>query len=138
VTRVPGFSLLDRYAARYVNFVLVVLRIAVLGARSAPKDTGNQPRARPGYHGQSPWLVGCLATLGVGLAAPAGAPNVESVGVRAPGIGGAFVAVANHSSATWWNPAGLAAGPFLDLAIARSVTEQSGSLPAGRDRIWSF
>ena len=41
---------LDRYAARCVNFVLIVTRIAVLGAWSAPGDTGNQPR-------QSPWLV---------------------------------------------------------------------------------
>ena len=51
-------ALLDRYAARCENFVLVVPRIAVLGARSAPRDTGNQPRALPGYQGQSPWLVG--------------------------------------------------------------------------------
>jgi hypothetical protein len=30
---------LDRYAARCANFVLAVTRIAVLGARSAPKKT---------------------------------------------------------------------------------------------------
>ena len=29
---------------RCANVVLVVTRIAVLGARSAPRDTGNQPR----------------------------------------------------------------------------------------------
>ena len=40
------------------EFVLVVTGIAVLGARSAPRDTGNQPRALPGYQGRSPWLVG--------------------------------------------------------------------------------
>ena len=44
---------LDRYAARCVNFVLVVTRIAVLGVRSAQKDTGNQPRALLGYQGRS-------------------------------------------------------------------------------------
>ena len=35
-------------------------------------------------------------------------------------MGGAFVALADDSSATWWNPAGLAAGPFLDLAVGRA------------------
>lgn len=45
---------------------------------------------------------------------------MESVGSRALGMGGAFVAVASDSSATWWNPAGLAAGPFLDLAIGKT------------------
>ena len=55
-----------------------------------------------------------------GSATRAAAQNVETVGTRALGMGGAFVAVANDSSATWWNPAGLAAGPFLDMAIART------------------
>jgi hypothetical protein len=36
-------------------------------------------------------------------------------------MGGAFVALADDSSATWWNPAGLAAGPFLDVALARAT-----------------
>lgn len=49
------------------------------------------------------------------LAAPAVAHAqqvFESVGSRALGMGGAFVAVANDSSAVFWNPAGLAlAGP---------------------------
>src|SRR5688572_13979470 len=51
---------------------------------------------------------------------PARAQVVESVGTRALGMGGAFVAVAADSSATWWNPAGLAAGPFLDLGIGKT------------------
>ena len=38
----------------------------------------------------------------------------ESIGTRAAGMGGAFVAVASDSRATWWNPAGIAAGPLLD------------------------
>ena len=53
-------------------------------------------------------------------ATPARAQVVESVGSRALGMGGAFVAVASDSSATWWNPAGLAAGPFLDVAIGKA------------------
>jgi hypothetical protein len=54
---------------------------------------------------------------------PASAQTVEIVGARALGMGGAFVAVADDSSATWWNPAGLADGPFLDMALGRTVTE---------------
>ena len=35
--------------------------------------------------------------------------TAESVGVRAQGMGGAFTAVADDATATWWNPAGLGA-----------------------------
>ena len=58
---------LDRYAARCVNFVLVATRMAVLGARSAPRETGNQPRALAGYQGPEP-LAGSdqVALVGVG------------------------------------------------------------------------
>jgi hypothetical protein len=61
------------------------------------------------------------------------AQSIETVGSRALGMGGAFVAVASDSSATWWNPAGLAAGPFLDLALGRATTEVRGELPGRRD-----
>jgi hypothetical protein len=53
-------------------------------------------------------------------------------------MGGAFVAVANDSSATWWNPAGLATGPFLDVAISRVAGEADATLPASRGGLWSF
>ena len=65
----------------------------------------------------------CLCVLLAGVPTPAAAQIYETVGTRAQGMGGAFVAVANDSSATWWNPAGLADGPFLDMALARSTTE---------------
>jgi hypothetical protein len=46
------------------------------------------------------------------------AQRFDSVGVRAQGMAGAFVAVADDSSATWWNPAGLAtARNTLDLSL---------------------
>ena len=62
---------------------------------------------------------------------------VEAVGSRALGMGGAFVAVANDSSATWWNPAGLAPGPFLDVAVGGATTDIDGSLPSRRERsLW--
>jgi hypothetical protein len=64
----------------------------------------------------------------------ASAQVLESVGSRALGMGGAFVAVASDSSATWWNPAGLADGPFVDMAWARALTEVPREVPARRDR----
>ncbi|MEQ1759039.1 MAG: hypothetical protein ABL986_12020 [Vicinamibacterales bacterium] len=69
---------------------------------------------------------------------PATAQIVESVGERALGMGGAFVAVASDSSATWWNPAALADGPFFDLSIGRATEARDFGFPAGRDRVSGF
>jgi hypothetical protein len=77
---------------------------------------------------------GVLLTLGD----PAAAQSFESVGERALGMGGAFVAVANDSSAAWWNPAGLATGPFLDLVLGRSSGAADADFPASRTGVWSF
>jgi hypothetical protein len=74
-------------------------------------------------------LLPVLVLAGIGQAS---AQIVESVGSRALGMGGAFVGLANDSSATWWNPAGLAAGPFFEMAIGRAVTDSD---EAGRDRV---
>jgi hypothetical protein len=41
----------------------------------------------------------------------------ETIGVRALGMGGAFVAVADDASAIWWNPAGLATGGIFSMAV---------------------
>lgn len=68
-------------------------------------------------------------TLGISQAA---AQPFEAVGERALGMGGAFVAVANDSTATWWNPAGLASGPFLDLAVGGASTSADSEYPAWR------
>lgn len=48
------------------------------------------------------------------------------------------MAVASDGSATWWNPAGLGPGPFVDLALARASTEVSKTLPVRRERVSSF
>jgi hypothetical protein len=53
-------------------------------------------------------------------------------------MGGAFVAVADDSSATWWNPAGLATGPFLDVSIGRVSRSADVRVPASRIGVWSF
>jgi hypothetical protein len=48
-----------RYAIENVNLVPIAFdRVAVLAARSAARDSGNQSRASPGYQGRSPWFVG--------------------------------------------------------------------------------
>ena len=51
------------------------------------------------------------------------AQAIETVGERAMGMGGAFVAVADDSTGTWWNPGALAAGPFVDVAAGWSRSE---------------
>jgi hypothetical protein len=79
--------------------------------------------------------ISVLLTLGI---APAAGQSFESVGLRALGMGGAFVAVANDSSATWWNPGGLATGPFVDIALTRASGESGDILPASRSGLWSF
>ena len=84
---------------------------------------------------------GALFALVLFLAAgarPVSAQIVEAVGSRALGMGGAFVAVANDSSATWWNPGALAVGPYIDVSVARAVTESSEAVPASRDRVSWF
>lgn len=76
-----------------------------------------------------------LLTLGI---SPASGQSFEAVGPRALGMGGAFVAVANDSSATWWNPAGLASGPFLDASVGVGAGTADARLPASRTGVWSF
>ena len=69
---------------------------------------------------------------------PVAAQPFEVAGHRALGMGGAFVAVANDSTATWWNPAGLATGPFLDVAFGRVAGVADRRFPASRTGLWSF
>ena len=78
-------------------------------------------------------LIG-VAFLLLTPAVAADAQIVESVGSRALGMGGAFVAVASDSTATWWNPAGLAAGPFVDIGWGRDRIELTEQPPAWRHK----
>src|SRR5689334_5574393 len=72
------------------------------------------------------------------FACAAEAQTIETVGERAMGMGGAFVAVADDSTATWWNPGALAAGPFIDVAAGWSRHEFRGEgVPQGRTRVAS-
>ncbi len=65
-------------------------------------------------------VAATLLLLGSGMAA---AQTFESVGTRALGMGGAFVAVADDATATWWNPAGLATGSMVDVVLAADRIE---------------
>jgi hypothetical protein len=56
-------------------------------------------------------------------ATPAAAQMYELVGNRAQGMGGAFVAVADDATATWWNPAGLATGATVSVVYDRATNE---------------
>jgi hypothetical protein len=47
----------------------------------------------------------------------ASAQPADAVGVRAQGMGGAFTAVADDATATWWNPAGLACGAYFSSVL---------------------
>src|SRR5216117_1491317 len=70
------------------------------------------------------------------LAPPAAAAQIyENIGIRAQGMSGAFVAVADDATTTWWNPAGLASGGLFNgiLEFDRADT------PAGtRSRAVAF
>ena len=83
-------------------------------------------------------LVWLLILLTAVSPSSASAQAFETTGARALGMGGAFVGVADDVSATWWNPAGLATGPFFTLIVehARFETERQAAfgLPQPADR----
>lgn len=61
------------------------------------------------------------------LAAPAAAQTTDSVGVRARGMAGAFTAVADDATASWWNPAGLAGGAYFNALIETGHHQEPSS-----------
>jgi hypothetical protein len=97
-----------------------------------PLQIPPKQRLRPWMRRALAWAMLCASPV------PAAAQIVEVAGSRALGMGGAFVAVADDSSATWWNPAGLAEGPFLDMALVRTETEVARDIPARRDTLTGF
>jgi hypothetical protein len=56
-----------------------------------------------------------VASLSV--VSPASAQPTDAVGVRASGMGGAFTAVADDATASWWNPAGMAGGAYFNALL---------------------
>ena len=72
-----------------------------------------------------------FAVLGLAVPMLASAQTFESVGVRAQGLGGAFVAIADDATASWWNPAGLASGAYFSAVVERGqLTEPAKPGPA--------
>ena len=61
------------------------------------------------------------------------AQPVDLVGTRASGMGGAFTAVADDATATWWNPAGMAGGAYFNALIeaGRHSEPPTERTPAG-------
>jgi len=57
-------------------------------------------------------VVAILATV-----APKAAEAQDPIGVRAQGLAGAFVGVADDASAVYWNPSGLATGAFVSFVL---------------------
>ena len=76
------------------------------------------------------WLsfVSFVTFLSFVLARPAEAQPADAVGVRAQGMGGAFTALADDASATWWNAAGLAGGSYFSSVL------EYGQLPNPTDK----
>lgn len=73
--------------------------------------------------------------LCLGTAVTAHAQVFESVGVRAQGLGGAFVAVADDATATWWNPAGVAGGPYAGAIVEGGVVNAPAT-PSADEPAW--
>ena len=77
-------------------------------------------------------ILGSLASVlsFVSLSAVASAQTTDVIGIRAQGMGGAFTAVADDATAWYWNPGGLAGGPYLNglIEFARPDTSTSGSM----------
>jgi hypothetical protein len=82
------------------------------------------------------FVCACLVAALVGFGVhPVSGQTFEGVGVRAQGMSGAFVAVANDATASWWNPAGLASGAYLSAVVERGqITEPASPPPEGPAR----
>jgi hypothetical protein len=60
------------------------------------------------------WPAAAAAVLTVLFPATGRAQIFETIGIRAQGMSGAFVAVSDDATTTWWNPAGLASGGYFN------------------------
>jgi hypothetical protein len=79
-----------------------------------------------------PLLLECACLLVIS-AASASAQTFDTVGTRAAGMAGAFVAVADDASAAYWNPGGFAAGNFFKMVLDRSTAKVNPGTIEGGD-----
>src|SRR5204863_7335769 len=95
-----------------------------LGCRSVSK----------GHMNTSRWLSTSLCLVSLLFLNPrsASAQIYEAIGTRAQGMGGAFVAVADDATATWWNPAGLILTYFSAVVEHSQLEEPTNPLPQDR------
>jgi hypothetical protein len=74
-----------------------------------------------------------VALLDIASPASLHAQSFDIVGSRALGMGGAFVAVADDATATWWNPAGLPNSLIVDGIVegqvAKLINESDPPIP---------
>ena len=82
------------------------------------------------------YIAGAAVILG--WAATARAQSTETVGTRAAGMAGAFVAVADDASAAYWNPAGLASGNFFSIVLDGTTSKSDPAVPEGAAKRSSF
>jgi hypothetical protein len=73
-----------------------------------------------------------LAAAMVVVSSPARAQMFEAIGIRAQGMSGAFVAVADDATATWWNPAGVATGPYFDALVEYDQPRSPSDAPTAK------
>ena len=80
------------------------------------------------------WILALIVLAPVAAAAQ----TFDSVGTRARGMGGAFVAVADDGSAVYWNPAGLAGGAYFSLVLDGNTAKVAPdpALRAGKETSW--
>src|ERR1700730_11706593 len=82
-------------------------------------------------------FVSLVSFVVVSAPLTARAQRFEDIGIRAQGMAGAFVAVADDATATWWNPAGLATGAFFNGVVEYDrLQEARQDDPAGRSPEW--
>jgi hypothetical protein len=68
-------------------------------------------------------ILAAAGLAGLVCTTRAEAQTFTTVGTRAAGMGGAFVAVADDASAAYWNPAGFAGGSFFSLVLDRASSK---------------
>ncbi len=79
-------------------------------------------------------LAAFLALAGVSIPHTLLAQTADTLGTRAQGMGGAFVAVVDDASAVYWNPGALAKSSYFSLVLDRSEGRTAVDRPEAGSR----